>query len=119
MTRMHALVISALLGLAAVAGIAAVGRTVALGQGSAKTVSEATIAARSAQLDRAEAALRAARLKRPPALPAVPVSTRARSAPAVQVVLVRQTTVGAVQHEEARDDDRYREHEAEGGGFDD
>jgi hypothetical protein len=78
----HAVLLSCLLAVAAVAATLAVLKTTSLGMKAtpaAASVSAEQIAARNARLDRAEAALRRALRKKPPALPKLP----ARLTPAV------------------------------------
>jgi hypothetical protein len=76
----HALVASAIVGLAVVFGVAATTKTVGSGASKPATsqVSNKTIAGRQRKLDRAQAALRTARAQKPPALPAVPPVSRAQ-----------------------------------------
>ena len=73
MNRIHALAASVIVSLAAIFGVAAMARTADIGQAepAAGNVSNSEIAARQRKLNRAEAALRRARAKKPPPLPAV------------------------------------------------
>jgi hypothetical protein len=72
MKRSHALVLALLLGAAAVAATFSVLTTTSLGIGAKAAVPAAEIAARNAKLDKAEAAVRRALEKKPPALPKLP-----------------------------------------------
>ena len=81
MKSSHAVLLSCLLAVAAVAGTLALLKTTSLGvqaKPAAAAVSAEQAAARNAQLDRTEAALRRALRKKPPALPKLP----ARQTPA-------------------------------------
>jgi hypothetical protein len=78
--RIHALAASVIVSLAAIFGVAAMATTAGIGQAEA-TASEASdevIAARTRKLNRAEAALRRARAKKPPPLPAAPAPAQPR-----------------------------------------
>jgi hypothetical protein len=81
--RSHALLLAILLGAAALAAAFAVLTTTSLGMSAKQpsAVSDAQIAARNAKLDKAEAALRRALEKKPPALPKLP---KHASAPGVR-----------------------------------
>lgn len=81
MKSSHAVLLSCLLAVAAVAATLAVLKTTSLGmqaKPAAAAVSAEQLAARNAELDRTEAALRRALRKKPPALPKLP----ARQTPA-------------------------------------
>jgi hypothetical protein len=104
--RRHALMTSLLLGLAVVAGALALTRTLALGQQSG--VSDAQIAQRTAQLDRAEAQVRRLRAQRPPAVPPLPATRQA-----VQRVVVVSS---ARSQGETSEREHEQEHEGQGGG---
>jgi hypothetical protein len=110
MKRMHAALISLLLGAATVAGVFALERTVSLGPSTPDA--SKSIAVRQAQLDQVAAQIRALRKASPPRLAA---AEKKQSAPA-QVLYVRAsapTTAAAGEREDEQ------EHEGEGGGFDD
>jgi hypothetical protein len=85
MKRTHALLLALLLGVAVVAATFAVATTTSLGTSAqaAPSASGAKIATRNAALDKAEAALRHALKKKPPALPKLP---KHQAAHTVQVV---------------------------------
>ena len=90
----HRIAIAAILGLAVIAGLTGMSRSLDLGATPQKTgsPSAAALAARSHRLDRAQAALRAALARRPPALPAVPAySTPSPTSPAARPA-ARQVT---------------------------
>jgi hypothetical protein len=87
MKRSHALLLALLLGVAVVAATFAVVTTTSLGmsaRAAAPAMPDARIAARTAKLDKTEAALRRALRKKPPALPKLPK----RVAPQSRVVHV-------------------------------
>ena len=126
MKRSHALLLALLLGVAAVAATFAVLSTTSLGMSAkaAPATSSARIAARNAKLDKAEAALRHALKKRPPALPALPKRVKAQPhvvqvaapAPAAQQVA---TSAPAPVSSEPSSDDGGHESGSDDGGFDD
>lgn len=95
MKRRHALLTSLLLGLAVVAGALALTRTTALGQQPG--VSDAQIAHRAAQLDRAEAQVRRLRAQRPPRVPPMPAAPQATT----RVVVSASRTHGEPYEHEA------------------
>ena len=75
MKRAHALLLALLLGVAVVAATFAVITTTSLGmsaKAAAPTIASARFAARTAKLDKTEAALRRALRNKPPALPKLP-----------------------------------------------
>jgi hypothetical protein len=128
--RKHALTISLAAALAALAGTVAATKSAHLGHASSKpaAVSSALIAKRTAQLDRAEVALRKALAQKPPKLPPLPATASAgaapASAPAQRVVYVRPAPI--IRHVHRAGGERESEHEStheggheEGGGFDD
>jgi hypothetical protein len=85
MKSSHAVVLSLLLAVAAVAATLAVLKTTSLGmraKPAAAAGSAEQVAARNAQLDRTEAALRRALRKKPPALPKLPVRQTPAAHPA-------------------------------------
>ena len=90
----HRIAIAAILGLAVIAGLAGMSRSLDLGATPQKTgsPSAAAIAARSHRLDRAQAALRAALARRPPALPAVPTYAAPSITPPATRPAVQQVT---------------------------
>jgi hypothetical protein len=73
MPRKAVLIVALSLAFAAVTGTIALTKTVHLGQAAATpSVSQITVAKRTAQLDRFEASLRAELKRKPPAVPKVP-----------------------------------------------
>jgi hypothetical protein len=102
--RIHALAASVIVSLAAIFGVAAMATTTGIGKPEPATtqVSDQVVAERTRKLNRAEAALRRARAKKPPPLPAAPASARPR--------LVAQA---APPPPAWSDDDEYDEHEDE------
>ncbi len=110
MKRRHALLTSLLLGLAVVAGALALTRTLALGQQSG--VSDAQIAQRSAQLDRAAAQVSRLRAQRPPAVPPLPAARQVVQR--VVVVSSARSQGEPSEHEQEHEDGGH-----EGGGHDD
>jgi hypothetical protein len=120
--RRHILFIALMLGAAAAAGILAATRTVDVGRAaSTPRVSDETVAARSASLDRMERSLQRALDRRPPKLPKAPkvsdpssASGRAASSEG-GVVYVRPepTIVSSPSSHDA--DDFEHEDELEGG----
>lgn len=127
MSRKHALIVAAALGLAAVFGAVAAIQTASAGKPDASAVSDATVAQRVEQLDAFEASLRKQLASRPAALPAVPAPATAAgaAAPEEKVVYVRPAprvvTVPRAgdddEHEHADDHDHEDEHD--GGEADD
>ena len=122
MNRKHALLISLLLGVAVTAGAVAVTHTVGV-QKSAKaaTASPRVIARQKAKLDRYEASLRTALKKKPPKLPALPVSQAQPSvaASAQRVVYVQPAPVIVTTHHSGGEADHESESESDGGGGND
>ncbi len=119
MKRAHATLIALLVGAAALAGTVAALKTVRLGQAAASPqTTSAEIARRTRTLDRSEAALKQALVRKPPALPPLP-----KAAPAAQrVVYVRPKPIvvsarRAGGEEDEHEDGEHGEHEGE--GFDD
>ena len=89
----HRIAIAAILGLAVIAGLTGMSRSLELGATPQKAHSAAaTVAARSHRLDRAQAALRAALARRPPALPPVPTYSAPSATPPAARPAVRQVT---------------------------
>ena len=88
MNRIHALAASVIVSLSAIFGLAAMATTAGIGAPKAaeSQVSDQAFAARQRKLNRAEAALRKARAKKPPALQPAPAAPPprvvAQSAPA-------------------------------------
>ena len=80
MNRIHALAASVIVSLAAIFGVAAMATTAGFGKAepAAGKVPDRVIAARTRKLNRAEAALRQARAKEPPPLPAAPAPAQPR-----------------------------------------
>ena len=113
MKRLHVLVLALLLGAAAVAATFAVLTTASLGTGAkaAPAVSSAEIAARNAKLDKAEAAMRRALKKKPPALPKLP--KRVDSQPRLVRVTPPAAPVAAPTTQSGSDDDHEAEWEGE------
>jgi hypothetical protein len=129
MARKHALIVAVVLGLAAAVGAVAAIKTAGLGQAQANASStpsqSAQLLRRTRLLDRQEAALRRAVVRRPPKLPRVarfapvaaptpapasPVAAAPPAAPRVQYV--RPAPVIVVKHRSHGEDGV--EHEAEG-----
>jgi hypothetical protein len=124
MSRKHAFVISIALGLAAIVGATAAFRTARLGASAAVTKPAATsLSARSQALDRQEAALRRALVKRPPKLPAVPSVPASPTRPAPAPTTVRVVQPASLEshpgHGEEDDDDDHGDHSSDRGGEDD
>ena len=125
MKRKHAIAISLLLAVAVLAGGVAATRTTGFGSSAKATaVSDQTVAAKKAALDKYEASLKEALAKKPPKLPplAKPKVSKAGPSPAAPQVIY----VSAPQPASAgRSGDDGSEHENgdggehEGGGADD
>ena len=110
MKRMHAALVSLLLGVATIAGVFALERTMSLGPSTPDA--SKSIAVRQAQLDQVAAQIRALRQAGPPTLAAV----QPKQAAPEKVLYVRSaspTTSSAGERE------TEQEHGDEGGGFDD
>lgn len=110
MKKIHVALIALLLGVSALLAVVAATRTAGLSAASGTSVTGATIAQRARRLDRVETSLRKALRDRPPALPAVPASSRERSASAAvtyrrpaPIVILRHTTHGDDAGEHERD----------------
>ncbi len=141
MNSKHAVTISLATGLAAIAGTIAATKSVHLGHAASTptTGSSSLIAQRTAQLDRAEIALRKALAQKPPKLPPLPttlpavpaaagspISATATAAPAQRVVYVRPAPIirhvhraGGGEHESEGGHDGGHDGGGGGGGFDD
>jgi hypothetical protein len=116
MNRKHAALIALILSLAAVAGGIAAIRTAHVGAAAKAPSLDAQIAARTARLNRAEAALKRA-IDQAQA-PAQPVSTAA--APQAQrIVYVRPAPRVVTIHRSGGEREGNDGHGSEGGGFDD
>lgn len=117
MSRIHALAATLLVAVAAVAGVLALRSTVALGQ-SSKATPAATIARRTAALDRAETQIARMRASRPPALPSAADTTVQQAAP--RVVYVHATAPAASSGETEHSGDHEDGHDGpDGQGWDD
>jgi hypothetical protein len=120
MKRVHAVLLAALLALAVLAATFAALETTTLGaQASAGGPSTAQLAARAAKLHRAEAALRHALRKKPPALPKLPHRVSASSARVVSSsapVTTAAPAVAATPAISGGSDDQAYESEDEGSG---
>jgi hypothetical protein len=123
MAHKHVIFVSLLLGLAAVLGAVAAIRTAHVGQASASraTVSTASIMRRQRSLDRVQASLHRALMRRPPKLPKVPsypsVASATAPAPAAApappaVQYVRPAPVVIVKHHAHGDDGHEAEQES-------
>lgn len=95
MTRIHALLIALAVSFAVVAGTFAALRTTRLGTSSSPTVSPTEIARQTRLLDRTQVQLQRALAKRPPKLPALPVTTVGTVKVPVPVAVPRLVTVSA------------------------
>ncbi|MGE5692055.1 MAG: hypothetical protein ACM33B_16015 [Pseudomonadota bacterium] len=114
MTRRQSFVVALVLAVALAAGVFALLRTVSLGA-SAAGPTDAQLAAQSAQLDRAEAALRREAAQRPPALP--PSADAAAPSAQPQPVIYRRADPIVVAGRSGSDEhEEEQEHE---GGEDD
>jgi hypothetical protein len=104
MNRTSALFVSLAIAVAAIAGVFALGNTLSLGR-SAHASTDRQVAQRTAQLDRYEASLRKALLKKPPALPRLSTSTPAtapvQAAAPVRVVYHRPPPIIVTKHRSA------------------
>jgi hypothetical protein len=109
MSKSHIALIAGLLALAAVVGTVAATRTVSLGSTNRQSVN-ATVAARTRQLDRLQASLQRALAKKPAALPAA----KAPSAP--RVVYHRPPPIVVVKHVQHGDDGSFENADGGGGG---
>jgi hypothetical protein len=128
MKRSHALLLALLLGVAAVAATFALLSTTSLGISAkaAPATPTAQIAARNAKLDKAEAALRRALRKRPPALPELPKRINPHP-PVVQVTAppahpAAGPSAATSQPSSGDSDQEFeseQESESDDGGFDD
>lgn len=108
MSKSHIALISGLLALAAVVGTVAATRTVSLGSANRQSTN-ATVAARTKQLDRLQAALQRALATKPPA--------RAAAAPsAPRVVYHRPPPIVVVKHVHHGDDGSFENADGGGGG---
>ena len=109
MSKSQIVLMSALLALAAVVGTVAATRTVSLGSASRQSAN-ATVAARTKQLDRLQAALRLELAKKPAAAPAA----TAPSAP--RIVYHRPPPIVVVKHVHHGDDGSFENADGGGGG---
>ena len=116
MNRIHALAASTIVALSAIFGVAAMATTAGIGapRAAESQVSNQAFAARQRKLNRAEAALRKARAKKPPPLPPAPVAAPARvvaqSAPA-PVVSSSSDDDHEDDDDELEDDDDFEDEE--------
>ena len=111
MHKLNVFLIAGALAVAAVLGTAAALRTAELGRAH-RASTDGAVAARTRQLDRLEAALRAELAKLPPRLPAVP-----RPAPVVpRVVYRRPPAIVVVTHTHHGDDGGPEAEGGDGGG---
>ena len=121
MKKTNVALIAGLLALAAVLGTVAATRTVSLGVAN-KQATNATVNARTRQLDAYAASLRRALAHKPPALPKVPKSAAAPAlspngqAPVQKVVYRRPPPIVIVKHRPHADDGFEQ---ADGGGGND
>jgi hypothetical protein len=101
LNRIHALAASTIVALSAIFGVAAMATTHGIGEPKAaeSQVSDQAFAARQRKLNRAEAALRKARARKPPPLPPAPAA--AAQAPRV----VAQSAPAPVVNSASDDDD--------------
>jgi hypothetical protein len=115
MKKIHVGFVAVLLGVAAVLGVLAATRTAGLGAAARTNVTSTSIAERAHRLDRVEVALRKALRDGPPALPAVPTSSRRASAATAAVVYRRPAPIVVLRHTAHRDDvsEQEGEHEAD------
>lgn len=113
MNKLNVAVIAGLFALAAVLGTVAATRTTSLGAARQQSV-DATVRARTQQLDRFEASLQRALAKRPPALPAAQPPRAANVAVTPRVVYHRPPPIVVVRHVH-HGDDGAREAEGDGG----
>lgn len=97
MSKMHALVVAAILALSAGFGLVAATRTAGL-RSASPSVSSTAVSARAHKLDRVEASLRRALRDKPPALPALPASRGSAVAAAPHVVFHRPAPIIVVKH---------------------
>jgi hypothetical protein len=114
MHKVNVFLIAGALAVAAVLGATAALRTTSVGRAH-RAPADAAVAARTKQLDRFEASLRAQLRKRPPALPAAPRVTRA--APP-RVVYHRPPAIIVVRHTHHGDDGGFETAEGGDGGGD-
>jgi len=116
MKRLHAALISILLGAATIAGVFALANTVKLGP--SKPDPSRAIALRQAQLNQVAAQIRALRKASPPKLAAVP---RKQTAPAAEQVIYVRASAPATTSVSRHDDEGDGSLSATegGGGFDD
>ena len=112
MSKSHIALISVLLALAAVVGTVAATRTVSLGSANRQSVN-ATVAARTKQLDHLQASLQRALAKKPTAPPAA-VPAPAPSAP--RIVYHRPPPIVVVKHVHHGDDGSFENADGGGGG---
>ena len=109
MSKAHVTLISLLLGAAVVLGVFAAIRTTSLAAERSSTGSE-SIAARQQRLDSAEAQLRRALARRPPALRATS-SVSGRTAP--RVMFVRSPSIAVTRASSDEHGEEYEQHEEE------
>jgi hypothetical protein len=108
LNRIHALAASTIVALSAIFGVAAMATTSGIGAPLAaeSQVSDQAVAARQRKLNRAEAALRKARAKKPPPLPSAP----ARSSAAPRTVAQPTPAPVASSSSFSDDDDHEDDH---------
>jgi hypothetical protein len=111
LNRIHALAASTIVSLAAIFGVAAMATTHGIGEPKAaeSQVSDKAFAARQRKLNRAEAALRNARARKPPPLPPTP----AAAAPAPRVVAQPAPAPVVSSSSDDDDDDDFDDDEFE------
>jgi hypothetical protein len=115
LNRIHALAASTIVALSAIFGVAAMATTAGIGAPKAaeSVVSDQTIATRRRKLNRAEAALRKARAKKPPPLPTAPAARPAqmitRSAPAPVVGSSGSSDEDHDEDDDDHDDDEFED----------
>lgn len=115
MKKTNVALIAGLLALAAVLGTVAATRTVSLGA-AGKRATNATVQARTRQLDAYAASLRRALAHKPPALPAAPKTNG--QAPVQRVVYHRPPPVVIVTHTSRGGDGGFEQADGGGGGDD-
>jgi hypothetical protein len=108
LNRIHALAASTIVALSAIFGVAAMATTAGIGgpKATESQVSDQAVAARQRRLNRAEAALRKARARKPPPLPSAPAAAPrvvTRSAPA--------PVVSSSSDDDHEDDDEFEDDE--------
>lgn len=117
MKKIHVLVISLIVGVGSMIGLATAARSSGIGQPEAKQASPAEIAAREQKLELAQASLRRALSKKPPALPAA-TSSVGGSAPRPSSGRATPVAVSSSSSSTHDDDDDGAEHEDDDGDDD-